>query len=65
MKNINKIWQKIGEIEVKQKYVAYLLILHSRKSVDIIKIGKKLEVKTKNNCKLIIFHLFVSSEELC
>lgn len=39
MKNMNnKIWQKSGEIEVKQKYVANLLIFHSRKSVDIIKL---------------------------
>ena len=39
MKNMNnKIWQKSGETEVKQKYVANLLTFHSRKSVDIIKL---------------------------
>lgn len=57
MKNINKIWQKSGEIEVKQKYVAYLLIFHSRKSVDIIKLEKN-QVKTKNNCKTHNFSSF-------
>lgn len=31
MKNINKIWQKNWEIEVKQEYVAYLLITNLRK----------------------------------
>lgn len=65
MKNINKIWQKSGEIEIKQKYVANLLIFHSRKSVDIIKLEKKLGKNKKTTLKLIIVHLFVSSEELC
>lgn len=63
MKNMNnKIWQKSGETEVKQKYVANLLTFHSRKSEDI-KLEKNL--KTKITLKLIIFHLFLNSEELC
>ena len=58
MKNMNnKIWQKSGEIEVKQKYVANLLIFRSRKKCRYYKIGKKL-VKNKNNFKTHNFSSF-------
>lgn len=50
----NKIWQNNKEMEVKQKSVVNLLIFHSRKTADTIKLEKIL-VKNKNKLKLIFF----------